>query len=31
VFPAVAGHRLTGSARAGQSEARTLLRQVALP
>ncbi|MCL2307753.1 MAG: AAA family ATPase [Proteobacteria bacterium] len=31
VFPAVAGHRLTGSARSGQAEARTLLRQVALP
>ncbi|MDR2243898.1 MAG: AAA family ATPase [Burkholderiales bacterium] len=31
VFPAVAGHRLTGSARSGQSEARALLRQVALP
>lgn len=31
VFPAVAGHRLTGSAHSGQSEAQLLLRQVALP
>lgn len=31
VFPAVAGHRLTGSAHSGQSEALLLLRQVALP
>jgi len=31
VFPAVAGHRLTGSARSGQAEARSLMRRVALP
>ncbi len=31
VFPAVAGHRLTGSAHSGHSEALLLLRQVALP
>jgi hypothetical protein len=31
VFPAVAGHRLAGSARAGGPQARTLLRAVPLP
>jgi MoxR-like ATPase len=31
VFPAVAGHRLTGSAHSGQSEALLLLKQVAVP
>jgi MoxR-like ATPase len=31
VFPAVAGHRLTGGARAGALQAQALLRAVALP
>ena len=31
VFPAVAGHRLAGGARAGQVEAQALIRTVALP
>jgi MoxR-like ATPase len=31
VFPAVAGHRLAGGARAGALQARALLRSVALP
>ena len=31
VFPAVAGHRLAGGARAGQVEAQALVRMVALP
>jgi MoxR-like ATPase len=30
IFPAVAGHRLTGSARSGQSEAALILKQVAV-
>jgi MoxR-like ATPase len=31
VFPAVAGHRLAGGARAGAVEANALIRAVALP
>jgi MoxR-like ATPase len=31
VFPAVAGHRLAGGARAGAVEAQALIRAVALP
>jgi hypothetical protein len=31
VFPAVAGHRLAGGARAGGLQAQALLRAVALP
>jgi len=31
VFPAVAGHRLAGSTRAGSPQARALLRSVPLP
>jgi MoxR-like ATPase len=31
VFPAVAGHRLAGSTRAGGPQAQALLRAVALP
>jgi len=31
VFPAVAGHRLAGGARAGQVEAQALIRMVAVP
>jgi len=31
VFPAVAGHRLSGSSRAGSPQAKALLRSIPLP